>query len=256
MNNEEIKLRLSAARPGGQDADDAVIRTAVEAASRDQEIQSWLENERAMDGILCGKLRSLQPPAGLRDQIIAARNVTAQSRRRAWGLGWFVIAAAAAAVLTAAGMLEWISLRDAAPERDAVLAEYRDAVAQLYAQMSQEGYRLDTRDADLTHLATFLAEHRSPTSGTLRDGLQDSVPLGCKVLEWHGHKVSMICFNRGGQVAHLFVINRSALRQPLPSHAATDVRMVAEHPATAWADESHAYVLIGGTADTDLTRFL
>ena len=73
MNNNEAKFILSAYRPGGRDAGDPGMATALAQAKSDPVLGAWFARERAHDAAVAWKLRAVVPPVGLR------------GRRRQWG---------------------------------------------------------------------------------------------------------------------------------------------------------------------------
>src|ERR1700709_177578 len=83
MNNE-LRLHLSARRPGGQDDADPAIADALARASADPQLAAWVEAERKSDASVASKLREVRPPPGLRETILAGARVG----RRTWWQ-WF-----------------------------------------------------------------------------------------------------------------------------------------------------------------------
>src|ERR1039457_6927593 len=79
MNRDEIKQVLLLYRPGSADAEDPQIAEALALAKSDTELAPWLENHCARQSALRAKFRQVEPPAGLREQIISEH---AASRRR------------------------------------------------------------------------------------------------------------------------------------------------------------------------------
>src|SRR5437016_2707115 len=70
MTNERAKLLLSAYRHNGADAQDPFFREALEQATRDPELASWLTKQRSFDALIAEKLNSIQPPSSLRSAIL------------------------------------------------------------------------------------------------------------------------------------------------------------------------------------------
>ena len=71
MNNEQAKFVLGARRPGERDAGDPVFAEALKQAAGDPRLRAWHEREQAFDVALADRLRTAQPPAGLREAILA-----------------------------------------------------------------------------------------------------------------------------------------------------------------------------------------
>jgi hypothetical protein len=78
MTNQDAKLVLSAYRPDGAD-------------ERDPELTEWFVKERAFDGAIVAKIRTIEPPAGLNSQILAALRAIRVPRRSV--SPWFAVAA-------------------------------------------------------------------------------------------------------------------------------------------------------------------
>lgn len=70
MSNIDPKLVLNAYRPDGADAWDPFFRTALEQAKRDPQLMAWFSQQRAFDAVIVSKLRTIEPPAGLKLQIL------------------------------------------------------------------------------------------------------------------------------------------------------------------------------------------
>ena len=72
MTNECAKFLLSAYRSNGADAQDPVFKEALDQARHDPVLANWLREQREFDEIISAKLCSIEPPAGLREAILAA----------------------------------------------------------------------------------------------------------------------------------------------------------------------------------------
>ena len=68
--------------------------------------------------------------------------------------------------------------------------------------------------------------------------------VGCRVFDWHGRRVSLVCFALSEQkVAHMFIIERSVLRD-VPSNYPVQVEDRQGGVTTAaWTDETNTYVV-------------
>ena len=76
MNSTEAKFILQARRPDGADDAEPRFAEALEQARRDPALAAWLAREQAFDAAVAEKLRSTQPPAGLREAILAGAKVS------------------------------------------------------------------------------------------------------------------------------------------------------------------------------------
>ncbi|MBC8040705.1 MAG: hypothetical protein H7Y06_09195, partial [Opitutaceae bacterium] len=71
MNTNEAKFILRARRPDGRDDADPRFQEALEQARRDPALAAWMAREQAFDEAVAARLRAVEPPAGLRDAILA-----------------------------------------------------------------------------------------------------------------------------------------------------------------------------------------
>lgn len=248
MDDLEIRLRLSACRLEGQDADDPLMREALDALQARPALAAWFAQEQAFDRAISRHVRAAAAPAALRGEIIAAARASRAVPR--WQqLRWLAVAAcvALAALITTL----WQPPSNPLP----TLAEYRSDVAQAFSQMRTSGFSLNHKGAEISELGTWLVKHESPAAEA-GDGMPQARPLGCRIIEWRGHKVSMICFTKGSGKAHLFIVDRRALGGLSDADALRAPQRLVGLPVAAWTDESRAYVLVGDTPATDLDSFL
>ncbi|MGH7997549.1 MAG: hypothetical protein ACREFX_14475, partial [Opitutaceae bacterium] len=82
MNNDEAKFILGGYRPGGRDAGDAAFAEALDQARRDPSLAAWLERSQAFDRAISERLKTVAPPADLRQAILAGGRLSRGSRPR------------------------------------------------------------------------------------------------------------------------------------------------------------------------------
>src|SRR5437867_9025179 len=100
MDNQHAKAVLRLYRPGTADGTDPELAEALAQVQRDPELRRWFEEHCALQTAVREKLRALQPPAGLKERILAQTN----SRRKVIHWKSPVGLAAAAAVLLLLGL--------------------------------------------------------------------------------------------------------------------------------------------------------
>lgn len=256
MDKQELQMRLAACRPSGQDKDDATIREALEQLPGDPEVTVWFAHAQALDLAICRQIESVEVPAGLRERILAGTRVSA--RKREWNRRLWL--AAAAIVLAGAAVLSLEKYT--VPTRQfggtlavASLREYRDDVASAFLKMQTDSFQLDLSDSNVLKVKSWLADHGAPADVELRAGLGNAEPFGCKIIEWRGKRVSMMCFGKNHDEAHLFVVDRAAIRD-LGGLETGRIERVAGIQIIAWQDDKRAYVLMGDSPRTDLRPFL
>ncbi|MBL9113882.1 MAG: hypothetical protein JNJ83_02670 [Verrucomicrobiaceae bacterium] len=267
MNNQEAKLILCACRSDGQEQHEPSVREALDCAESDPVLAAWLAREQTLDAALCAKLSEIPVPASLKSEILAGARVIKPTF--VWTDARTLLGAAAAVALAAvmvwskdapagAGSLPVFAQASPSGVSSAVasLASFRNDMAGSFAQMQSVGFTPDLRTSNVDAVEDFLTQRVSRTIevGEIVDNLGDARLFGCRMAEWRGQKVSMLCLNSGTEEAHLFVVHQSAL---------TDVEDVkpkmiencSGYPAAAWRDGDKAYVLVGHRPETDLTKF-
>ena len=270
MNNQEIRLILGASRPEGQDNDDPVIRKALDAAERDPELASWLAREHTLDALLSTKLRSVPVPATLKDEILAGGRITKpvifwrDTRTLISAVAAVVFAAVTVWNLDAPHRSEVFAV--ATPRASssaplggvATLASFRSDMADAFAQWQSVGFTPDLRTNSPDQVNDYLRQRVSAGGGLdvhqIVDQLQDVRLFGCRIADWRGQKVSMLCLNRDGENAHLFVVSQGALTA-VDEVQQRKIDTSSGYPVSAWREGDKAYVLVGHTPTTDLTKF-
>lgn len=242
----QSQLILQAMRPGGQDVDDPHFTDALSAAAADPALQAWHQREQAFDRAFATSLASVQPPTHLHATILAGARASQRAsawRRTAWkGL-------AAAALLTLLATASFLFLRP--------VPQFDEPVAQFRAEMihSLEGFHtLDHKTPKADDARVWLASHQGIADTTLPAGLCHRETIGCKVFEWHGAKVTLICFrpcpsgNPQSASAHLFVVNE----KEVPDFLTTpDAPLFAETQAwtsATWRKDGKFHLLVSRSA--------
>lgn len=247
MNNEQAKLILQAYRPGGQDANDPRFREALEQAQRDPELARWFANEQALDSRISTKVKaSIKPPAHLKSQLLAQRKIV---RPVAWWRmpAWQLAAAASLTLLVTLGVL-WFK-----PSDQVQFAAYRNKMAEFAANKLD---RLDLMSRDVAEVRRWLAQKESHGDLVLPAGLDGRPSLGCRLLDWNGHKVSLICFElENKQVAHLLVVDSATFKDA--STESPVFKQVGNVATASWSRGGKTYVVASKEARlTDLRKLL
>ena len=209
MTNECAKFLLSAYRPNGADARDPVFKEALDQAQRDPVLANWFRQQRDFDEIISLTLRSLEPPAGLQEAILAGLRTTAIPQYRL--VRWLAIAAALALGLLVLGQMQL----SAPGKPDRFMAFYSYALADFKPLPN-----LELLTTNFQQTQEFIKAKGAPTAPTVPAALVGLPTAGCKTFVWEGQPVSLTCFNLpGGQLLHLFVIDRKAFQsQLIPNH--------------------------------------
>lgn len=234
MDNEQAKFILQAYRPGGADAGDPQFAEALEQVRRDPGLAKWFEEQQALDEAIAAKLESAPVPSGLKSSILAARTVV---RPRAWRsrpatLAW---AACLALLLSFAGL--WFKANTG-------YAAYHNDMVKTVASLDS----LDLRESDVGKIKDWLEAAKAPSRFAMPAGLKKFAGLGCRVLNWRGKEVTLICFcddsNGLRDKVHLLVIDTRDLPGAPPG---PEPRFKENgHIATAsWSDDEYTYILAG-----------
>ncbi len=260
MNNQEAKFVLGAYRPGGQDAGDPAMAQALEQAKNDPALGAWFAREQAHDAAVTAKLREVTPPAGLRAAIltgakvsgVAGRAARAEAKSRqadaregramtsqAWWRQPVWLAAAAAVALLLTVLAGWRLM----PVRGNTFEEFA-------VNFVDRGFRLPKHSEDIAVLKTWLSEQHGPLPEALPAKFAELQALGCKKLEFRGHDVSLMCFERGGKEFHVFVarLDDVGRGQGSGTSEATAPRFIDEAKvglvAATWFDAKNRYVVV------------
>jgi hypothetical protein len=228
MNNNEAKFLLRAYRPGGWDADDPAFAGALAQAHRDPELGAWLAREQAFDSAMAAQLGAIVPPPGLREAILTGASVSRASRgAQRWPV-WLALAASVALLLGTGVMWRMRHATQMDPLTAFAMADARFEKP-LYLGEPTNNLRRTLEDP-ATRLAGLSIDF-----ATLR-------ATGCHTLNFAGHDVLQICFNRGGQTFHLYMVQRDDFPQIA---APTEPHMMKQDgwAAMRWADAQHMYIV-------------
>ncbi len=233
MDNREAHSILSLHRPEEPALDEGRLQEALRKVEADPELAQWWKTEQELDRLIAAKLGSTAVPADLRARILSGEPRQIMAVRSSWRRT--LLAAAATIVVLGVLFSSWRG-----PFQPAVsLAEYRDEMVSFIKVPP----RLELESSDLARLNNFLEAAHAPAPFALPKNLQAYEPLGCRVLRFREHDVSLVCFKvRGNRLAHLFVIDAKTVpnagRASAPLFAAEKDWMTA-----TWAENGHAYLL-------------
>ncbi|MEO7413251.1 MAG: hypothetical protein ABIZ81_07825 [Opitutaceae bacterium] len=243
MNDEQIKFLLGAARPGGRDTADPAFAGAFRRVADDPKLRAWFEREQAFNVAVCEKIRTVTPPSGLREAILAGGRLSARPpwwRRPAT----LAMAAGLALLLTFAS----VALRLTRPATAADLPEFA-------LKFAGRGYiGLQEHGTDVEKLKAWLASRNAPLPAKIPTELVQLHGLGCRTVEFQGKDISVICFEEGHEF-HLFVARRADFPALLAS-AEPRFRARGAWASASWSDESNHYVLVSDAGEKAVRRFL
>ncbi len=233
MTNDEAKLILQAYAPNGRSATDPNFQAALNQARCSRELADWFANEQALDSRISDSLiRSLKAPTKLRSLLLAQR---AMVRPVAW---WrkrsHQLALAGCSVLVSIFSVAWFS--HSGPIE---FADYREKMA---ASAADEIQPVGEIPRDIYQLRRWLTENEFAASFMVPSGLDGRAISNCRVLNWSGTKVYIICYElENHRTAHLAVIDRSALKDAPPESPVFD--QLGKVATISWSRGSHTYMI-------------
>lgn len=244
MNREEAKYILQSDHLSGCDVESPQFRDALEMLQHDPELAAWFAQEQAIDAKLSESFRTFPVPPALKSQLLAGRKIVPLPvwwRQPAW-------IRAAAACMALLGTLAILLFRSPEPRQ---LAEFRSYVAETAATLDH----LDLQTSDLDQIRLWLGGHSAPENFAIPGKLNGKSSVGCRVFQWNGQKVSLVCFELGNKkVAHLFVMDRSAPTNS-PGESRPQFQTARNGIATAsWSDARRIYIVALVAGEQDLKR--
>ncbi|MEM9080106.1 MAG: hypothetical protein AAGC74_05375 [Verrucomicrobiota bacterium] len=303
MDLEQAKLILGSFRPCGSDANDPAFTEALELAARNPELGIWLAKERAQDlaftnalgGVeipenlreeifellannisspgydesdqgFSAALASIQPPAGLRDDILAAMNVESKITRlpeKKANRRWFGLPAMPAIGLAAAaGIALAVVLTNISNPNIAIDGPVTASAVQTGAINFLSGnMTLDRQDPRQEHLYQFLASNELPTPEILPVGLREARGVGCKKLNFDDRPASLICYQQDedSPVVHLIVMRKDHVEGGIPEMVEATKNCNHCHRTgwsmASWTDEERAFFFLGKMDPKQLAAF-
>ncbi len=231
MNDAEARAILSVYRTGESALEDARFEEAKRYAETHPEVAKWWAEQQELDSLIALKLESTPVPSDLKTRLTAWEQRSL--RRTTWSRAALLLAAS---IVAAAIMFS--SWRG--PFQPAVsMADYRDEMVS-FVKVTP---KLELESSDLSRLQDFLAKANAPAGFNIPEKLKDLGPIGCRVLRFRGHDVSLICFERAeGKLVHLLVIDAAAVAKAgdaINPHYATE----GEWATATWTDGGHTYLM-------------
>ena len=257
MNRKEAKLILQSYRHCGQDAGDPQFAEALVLAQSDVELAAWFADQQKFDAFASRKLKSVDVPPDLKSKILAGENSQQQKAIELPALAWLQNlfhspvswAMAAAIVILFSLAIFWKQ-----PESAARFADYS---VQMVSAAVNDTNHVDVENSDMKQVVAWLGEHHGENKFVLPVALNGANGLvGCRVLDWHGQKVSMLCYGLNG-VGHVDLFIAEA--KVFPDAPLVDQPQFASGggiPTASWSHDGMVYLMVGHSADADLRKLL
>ena len=246
MTIEEAKFILQAYRPGDQDAAFPEFEEALKLVEEHAELNSWFETEHAFDKAVARKLSEEAPPSELLTSILVANKLvrpvatTWTGGLLKWGVALFLISA----ILVTA-------IRNNQPDD---LAQFR---SEIMAHLKIPGHSFDHESTQFSELKSWLDASGMPLLQIEPIHHLTSLPThGCKVMDWNGQKVTLICFElTDRRNVHLFVFHQMIITNPdllqEPHWQESD-----GWTTVGWAQNSDLFMLAGKIPMQELRQYL
>ncbi|MDA1274557.1 MAG: hypothetical protein O2960_10980 [Verrucomicrobia bacterium] len=245
MNNEEAKFILQAYRPSGQDAQDPQFAEALAQVQKDPELAVWFAQELALDKAIGAKIKQIPIPSDLRASIVAGKKVVQLQSR--WNRRRF-LALAAAVTLILSLSAWWFD-----SNRSNTFAGYRRSMTRM---LTSDAINLQLTSENMANIKLWLAANEGHPDFILPDGMKGLPTFGCRILDWHGKKVTFICLQSDGLgMAHLFVINQSDIKDS-PKTRSPEFMTTGKWCTASWSQGGKSYLLAGAGDHLALERLL
>ncbi|MEO6871155.1 MAG: hypothetical protein ABI233_02920 [Chthoniobacterales bacterium] len=233
MNETEGRVVLRAYQPGVDDKSDAQIAEALRLVEANPVLATWWEEEQAFDRAIAAQLGSVPAPFGLKTRILAQAEEETPKRRNGWRWAFGGAVAVAALLLLAQVTDFWHK-----PQTANTPHQY----AREMASFIQLEPPLEMESGNLDKIKSWLVQHNEkPIKIPARIAALD--PVGCRVLSFRGHDVTLICFHADGKrLAHLFVVDRAALPKLEPGDKPIFSNQHGWMTAT-WAEGDRVYMI-------------
>ena len=208
----------------------------------------------AVDRSVAQALRASQPPAGLKERILAARaaeleaELAAKTVRGPWFLRPTVWLAAAAMLVAAFAALTHFGQTKS-------FDDFRTRVVAVDARkVMGGGLPWAGRTPDRDSINAYLRQ--TSLAGSV-DAIQPPAgygALGCRVFKWKGIRYSVVCFyDAQAHGVHLFMASSASFAQP--QGETPQFAQLGGLPTATWSKDGVSYILVGSES-LDLREML
>ncbi|MFQ3225601.1 MAG: hypothetical protein ACI8Z5_001863 [Lentimonas sp.] len=278
MDRQEAQHILQLCRPDNiEDRNDPLIAEALERLSEDAELNTWFEEQQALDTEISAKFDRIEPPADLKASILVGMRAHAAHAAQA-------TAATAAQTEASSNVLPFEAAPSSAPASTqpsfwrkaalgvaalvAVMFIAKTIPTETQNQIANNGTENQIATAGVPSLINFLSneikefkktapfekkgpqyqelqqylsEAGMPTPGELPDSLEGLPSLGCVTFRYNDCAVSMICFKQDGAIYHLLTTDSSTCAKTYAQQPA--IYEHNEQSFQTWAADDQIYIL-------------
>jgi hypothetical protein len=257
MNREEARLILQSYRPGSQDAADPQFAAALTLAKADSELAAWFAEQQKFDAQISREIKSLAAPLDLKAKILAQENPQPQKLVELPALVWWrnlfsfnspVSWAMAMAVLILLGIAIFWNQSNGS-------ARFADYSAQMVSAAVNDANHVDMENKDMKQVVAWLGEHHGENKFVLPVALNgDNGLTGCRVLDWHGQKVSMLCYGLSGSGHVDLFVAEAKVFSDAPPEDKPQFASDGGTPTASWSHGGKVYLMVGHGDATDLEK--
>ena len=209
--------------------------------------------------VLIGAFASIQPPASLRDSVLAAMDRTATRENAPVPISIF--RRLAVPLAAAAGIaLAFLVTRPASPTAVAVVAKSRAVPVEVVQAgfvktFESPSFDLEEKREDHQMLARHLREKDLPCPGCLPPGLQGVKGIGCRELVIDGKKGSLVCFQTGENgIVHMVIFRREDVSGDFPSKGQPVVTKSGKWTTARWEDAGKVFLIMSDAERCELSK--
>ncbi|MDF1753290.1 MAG: hypothetical protein P1U89_10980 [Verrucomicrobiales bacterium] len=235
MNREEAKIILSALRNGESKLPEGDVAEALRLAGEDESLGKWLEDSRKFDQLVTDRIEEIPVPENLMADILTG--IEAESKPTWNRRLMFLTLAAAATIMIGLGL--WHQT-DAYQHR--VVEEFqRDMIDEMEALNS-----LDFRSDDPQQVSGYLKSRNMLLGMELPDLSKNGDLRGCKILNWKGRSVSLICIRfpdkEGLSTVHIMTMDAGPMKRL--KEGEENQLQVKDWSSTAWKSGENIHVIV------------
>ncbi|PTY01201.1 hypothetical protein DB346_13795 [Verrucomicrobia bacterium LW23] len=280
---------------GGVDLSPESVERALEMTNINPELAEWYEQELAIDDAMAEALASVEPPAGLRDRIVAAgaaatariaaertgvnpvKDVPAKSAEHAEDRHAGIAMASnrdgrggrdgsrkidlqwlvlIASVIFAAGVGYFFIVQPVVFTPGSDPLPFATITEEVPRLTESHRHALPAPAKSIAEVRAYLKSQGAPSEFDVPQGLVKFWKLNCEVALINGMPVSVLCFKLdGGRIVHLYVMDRTRLKDS-PPLGVPDLKQMGRYGLASWSDKKKSYILAEPIEAVELIKFL
>ena len=205
MDKERAKELLRLHPPSADAGDDPEMREAFDRLAEDDELKAWYESERQSDLAIARALKSIEPPAGLKEKILAGGRAAPVVP-----FPWTRVALTAAAAVLLAAMGWGLFVGEGDDAAPVTAAHASPAFLGDLVSYFQREPDYDHFGGDLSDLRARIRDNGGPDANVVFPAsLEEMKGFRCRVFKQETRNVALICMERQDDRMHLFVIDKA-----------------------------------------------